>query len=226
MKTKDIFIGSESIADNFVKSFEFPYEVLPNIKEYIIKLSSDLNEDYKKIKESIWVHKSAKISDSACINGPCIIDEGAELRHNAFIRGNVIIGKNSVVGNSCELKNTILYDYVQVPHFNYVGDSILGNYAHLGAGTIISNLKSDKSNIKIKNNDEIIDTLMRKVGAFIGDNVEVGCNCVINPGTIIMPNSNIYPLTNIRGIVKSNVIVKSMNNIINKKNLNNPDTMM
>lgn len=189
---------------------------MPNIKEYIIKLSSDLNENYEKIKENIWVHKGAKISDSACINGPGIIDAGADLRHNAFIRENVIIGKNCVVGNSCELKNTILYGYVQVPHFNYVGDSILSNYAHLGVGTIISNLKSYKSNIKIKNNDDVIDTLMRKVVAFIGDNVEVGCNCVINPGTVIMPNSNIYPLTSVRGVVKSNVIVKNMNNIIKK----------
>ena len=216
MKTKDLFISNESIADDFVKSYEYPFEVLPNIKNYIIELGNKLNEDYNKIDSNIWIHKSAKISKSVEIIGPCIIDEDAEIRHNAYIRGNVIIGKKCVLGNSCEIKNSILYNSVQVPHFNYVGDSILGYCSHMGASSIISNLKSDKSNVVIKNNDVKIETNLKKVGAFLGDNVEVGCGCVLNPGTIILPNSNVYPLVSVRGIIPNNSIVKSMDDIINK----------
>lgn len=217
MKTKEIFITSESIADDFVKSFEYPFEVLPKIKSYILELGSTLNSDFKKLGEDIWIHKNASISESAEIHGPCIIDAGAEIRHSAFIRGSVIIGKNSVLGNSCEIKNAIMYDNVQVPHFSYVGDSILGSYSHMGASSIISNLKSDKKNIIIKYNDEVLETNMRKIGAFLGDNVEVGCGCVLNPGTIIMPNTNVYPLTSVRGVIPSNMIVKSMQNIVRKE---------
>lgn len=216
MKTKDLFISNESIADDFVKSYEYPFEVLPNIKNYIIELGNNLNEDYNKIDSNIWIHKSAKISKSVEIIGPCIIDEDAEIRHNAYIRGNVIIGKKCVLGNSCEIKNSILYNSVQVPHFNYVGDSILGYCSHMGASSIISNLKSDKSNVVIKNNDVKIETNLKKVGAFLGDNVEVGCGCVLNPGTIILPNSNVYPLVSVRGVIPNNSIVKSMDDIINK----------
>ena len=218
MKTKDIFISNNSIADEFIKKYKYPFEVLPKIKEYILELGNQLNDDYYKINDNIWIHKIAKVSESAEIIGPCIIDENAEIRHNAYIRGSVIIGKGCVLGNSCEIKNTILYDKVQVPHFNYVGDSILGYSSHMGASSIISNLKSDKKNIIIKGNNQIMDTNLKKVGAFLGDNVEIGCGCVLNPGTIILANTSVYPLTSVRGVISSNLIVKSMDNIVQRKN--------
>lgn len=216
MKTKEIFLSNESIANDFIKSFEYPFEVLPNIKEYIIKLGNALDNQYEKIGENIWIHKTAKVSKTAEIIGPVIIDEEAEIRQCAYIRGNVIIGKNSVVGNSCEIKNSILYDYVQVPHFSYVGDSILGSHSHMGAGSIISNLRSDKKNIVIKNGSKKYETNMRKVGAFLGDNVEIGCGSVLNPGTIVMPETIVYPLTSVRGIIPGGVIVKNMDTIVKK----------
>ena len=218
MKTKELFLSNNSIANDFIKSFTYPFEVLPYINEFILNLGNDLDDNYVKIKENVWAHKNARISETAYINGPCIIDDNAEIRHCAYIRGNAIIGKNSVLGNSCEIKNAILYDNVQVPHFSYVGDSILGSHSHMGASSIISNLKSDKTNISIKYNGEVIDTKMRKVGAFLGDYVEVGCGSVLNPGTIIMPYTNIYPLTSIRGVIDKNKIVKNMENIIDKEN--------
>ncbi len=217
MKTKDIFKSSESIADSFIKSFEFPYQVLPNIKNYIIELGNSLGSDFNKIGEDIWIHKDAKVNKSAEIHGPCIIDKDAEVRCNAFIRGSVIIGKGVVFGNSCEIKNSILYDNVQVPHFSYVGDSILGSHSHLGASSITSNLKSDKKDIVINYEGEKIVTNMRKIGAFLGDNVEVGCGCVLNPGTIILSNTSIYPLTSVRGVIKENMIVKDMQNIVERR---------
>lgn len=217
MKTKEIFIANESIADNFIKSFEYPYEVLPNIKSFILELGNTLDSSFEKIGEDIWIHKNAFVNKNVEIYGPCIIDDGAEIRHNAFIRGSVIIGKYSVLGNSCEIKNSIMYDNVQVPHFSYVGDSILGSHSHMGAGSIISNLKSDKKNIVIKYNGEIFETGMRKIGAFVGDNVEIGCGSVLNPGTIIMPFTNVYPLTSVRGVIESNMIVKNMNNMVRKE---------
>lgn len=217
MKTKDLFKSGESIAYDFIMSYEYPFEVLKDIKEYIIKLGNTLNSDYELKGENIWIHKKAKVSKSAEIHGPCIIDDNAEIRCNAFIRGSAIIGKDTVFGNSCEIKNAIIFDNVQVPHFSYVGDSILGAHSHMGAGSIISNLKSDKKNIVIKNGNEKIETGLRKIGAFLGDNVEVGCNSVLNPGTIILPNTNVYPLTSVRGVIPSNSIVKSMDNIISKE---------
>lgn len=217
MKTKDIFIKDASIANEFVKSYEYPFEVLPEIKKIIIELGNSLSNDFSVISENIWVHKNAKVSKTAYIEGPCIIDDGAEIRHCAYIRGSVILGKNSVLGNSCEIKNSILYDNVQVPHFSYVGDSILGYNSHMGASSIISNLKSDKKNINIKYNNKIYETNLRKIGAFLGDNVEVGCGCVLNPGTIVMPNSNIYPLVSVRGVIPEGVIVKNMENIVKKE---------
>lgn len=217
MRTKEIFLSNNSIANDFIKSFEYPFEVLANIKNYIIELGNTLGDDFNKIGEDIWIHKNANISKNAEIHGPCIIDDGAEIRHNAFIRGSAIIGKNSVFGNSCEIKNAIIYDNVQVPHFSYVGDSIIGFNSHMGASSIISNLKSDKKNIVIKNNGNYIETGIRKIGAFIGDNVEIGCGCIINPGTIILSNSNVYPLTSVRGVIPSGVIVKDMNNIVKKE---------
>ena len=217
MKTKDLFLKNCSIADEFIKQYEYPFQVLPDIKKIIIELGKILNKDYKQIENDVWIHINAKVNKSAEIHGPCIIDDGAEIRCNAFIRGNVIVGKNSVLGNSCEIKNAILYDEVQVPHFSYVGDSILGSGSHMGASSITSNLKSDKTNIVINCNEEKIKTGMRKIGAFLGDNVEIGCGCILNPGTIIMPNTNIYPLTSVRGIIPANSIVKSMNNIVKKE---------
>ena len=217
MKTKEIFLSDNSIADSFVKNSEYPYELLPNIKEYIIELGSKLSGDYELKENNVWIHKTAKVSDTSLIIGPCIIDENAEIRHCAYIRGSVIVGKNSVVGNSCEIKNSILFDNVQVPHFNYVGDSILGYHSHLGAGVIISNLKSDKSSVTIKYEDKEIKTNLRKVGAFLGDYVEVGCNSVLNPGTVIGAYTSIYPLTSIRGVIKENMLVKSSKDIIKKR---------
>ena len=217
MKNKDLFLSNNSIAYNFINNYEYPYEVLPHINDFIIEISKNLDDNYKQIKENVWVHNSAKVASSASITGPCIIDENAEIRHCAFIRGKAIIGKNSVLGNSCEIKNSILFDNVQVPHFNYIGDSILGYKSHMGAGSITSNIKSDKSNIVIKCNNENIVTDMRKIGAFLGDYVEVGCNSVLNPGTIIGCNSNVYPLTSVRGVIPKNSIVKGMNNIVLKE---------
>lgn len=219
MKTEEIFISDDSIAIDLIRSREYPYLVLDSIKEYIIKLGNTLGSDYIKKGEDIWIHKNAHVFESAYIMGPCIIDDSAEVRHSAFIRGGVIIGKNSVLGNSCEIKNSILFDNVQVPHFNYVGDSILGSHSHMGAGSITSNVKSDKQLVVIKNGDDTYETNRKKVGAFLGDYVEVGCNSVLNPGTIIAPYSRVYPLTSVRGVINKNCIVKSMNNIVKKEEM-------
>lgn len=219
MKTSELFKLGESIAHEYIKKYEYPYLVLPHIKDIILEIGKNLGDDYYLLKENVWIHKSVKIDASAVINAPCIIDEGTEIRPSAYIRGNAIIGKNCVFGNSCEIKNAILYDNVQVPHFNYVGDSILGNYSHMGAGSITSNVKSDKTLVVIKNDEEKIETNLKKVGAFLGDYVEVGCNSVLTPGTIVMRNSNIYPLTMVRGVIPENSIVKSMDKIVKKENL-------
>lgn len=216
MKTNEIYLSDESIANEFIRKYEYPFMALPELKEYIMYLASTLNSDYIEILENVWAHKSAVIADSASITGPCIIDEEAELRQCAFIRGSAIIGKESTVGNSCEIKNSLLFNNVEVPHFNYVGDSILGFHAHMGAGSITSNVKSDRTNVVIKGEEEI-ETGIRKVGAFLGDYVEIGCNSVLNPGTIIGPNSSVYPLTSVRGVIEPNTIVKSMDNKVKKK---------
>ena len=216
MKNKDLFILGESIADSYIKTYEYPYEVLPNIKDIILKIGENLGDDYEKVEEKIWISKTVSIPKTATIIGPCIIDHNAEIRPGAFIRGNVIIGKRSVLGNSCEAKNAILYDDVQVPHFNYVGDSILGNHSHMGAGSITSNVKSDKTDVIIRGT-ESLETHLRKVGAFLGDHVEIGCNSVLTPGTIIGCNTTIYPLVMGRGVIPSNKIVKSMDKIIEKE---------
>lgn len=218
MKTEEIFISNSSIMDDVIRKHVYPFDVLPKIKEEILKLGATLGEDYILEKENVWIHKSAKVSPTAEIVGPAIIDEEAEIRHCAFIRGNAVIGKRCVLGNSCEIKNSILYDDVQAPHFNYIGDSILGYHSHTGAGSIVSNLKSDKSNVTILFDGKKVETNLRKVGAFLGDNVEVGCNCVLNPGTIIGPNSRVYPLTMVRGYIKRDCIVKSMDDIVCREN--------
>jgi len=219
MKTNEIFLSNASIMDDFVKSFDYPYEVLPNIKDAIIKKGESLGSDYIKKDDNVWIHKTAKVAPTASITGPAIIDEDAEIRQCAFIRGSVVIGKRSILGNSCEAKNSIIYDDVQTPHFNYVGDAILGSHSHMGAGCIISNIKSDRKNVVIKEHDNVHETNLRKVGAFLGDNVEVGCNSVLNPGTVVMPNSRIYPLTCVRGYIEENSIVKSMDNIVKRSDI-------
>lgn len=214
MKTSELYQTNNSIAYDFLQKYEYPYMALSDIKDFILEKGATLGEDFLKIEDDVWVHNSVKVALTASITGPCIIDEGAEIRQSAFIRGSVIVGKNAVVGNSCELKNAILFDSVQVPHFNYIGDSILGYKAHFGAGSLTSNVKSDKTNVVIKNCTERLETGRKKVGAFVGDNVEIGCNSVLNPGTVIGVNSRVYPLTSVRGVIPANSIVKNPNNIV------------
>lgn len=216
-KISNLYNLDESIAKPLLEKYTYPWEVLPHIEEFILELGKSLNKDeYEQLGENVWIHKSAKVYKSAYIGENCIICEGAEVRHCAFIRKNAIIGKNAVVGNSTELKNVILFNNVQVPHYNYVGDSILGYKSHMGAGSITSNVKSDKKLIVIKNGDEKIETGMKKIGAMLGDNVEVGCGSVLNPGTIIGKNTNIYPLSSVRGVVKTNSIYKNKSEIVTK----------
>ena len=216
-KISNLYNLDESIAKPLLEKYTYPWEVLPHIEEFILELGKSLNKDeYEQLGENVWIHKSAKVYKSAYIGENCIICEGAEVRHCAFIRKNAIIGKNAVVGNSTELKNVILFNNVQVPHYNYVGDSILGYKSHMGAGSITSNVKSDKKLIVIKDGDEKIETSMKKIGAMLGDNVEVGCGSVLNPGTIIGKNTNIYPLSSVRGVVKTNSIYKNKSEIVTK----------
>lgn len=214
----ELFDLEKTIAKELFKDKEYPWEVLPNIKDFIIELGKTLpKETFNVVKENVWIAKSAKIFDSAYIAGPCIIDENAEIRQCAFVRGSAIIGKNVVLGNSCEVKNAILFDNVQVPHFNYVGDSVLGYKSHIGAGGITSNVKSDKTLVTIKEGEEKIETNLKKVGAMIGDNVEVGCNSVLCPGTVIGRGTTIYPLSMVRGVVKENSIYKSERDVVERR---------
>ncbi|HHW45774.1 MAG TPA: UDP-N-acetylglucosamine pyrophosphorylase [Clostridiales bacterium] len=200
----------KTIASGIFEGVDYPWQVLPKIGEFIKALGPTLpKEEYEQAGEYIWISKTASIMPSAHISGPCIIDHNAEVRHCAFIRGNAIIGKNSVVGNSTEIKNAILFDGVQVPHYNYVGDSILGYKSHMGAGAITSNVKSDKSLVKINIDGQVIETGLKKFGAIIGDNVEIGCGTVLNPGSVVGKNTNIYPLSLVRGFVKENCIYKN-----------------
>ncbi len=216
-KIKNLYNLEETIAKNLLEEAIYPWEVLSKIEEYILKIGEKLSkEDYNKVGDNVWIAKSAKVAPTAYIHGPAIIGENAEIRHCAFIRGNAIVGNNAVVGNSTELKNVILFNNVQVPHYNYVGDSILGYKAHMGAGSITSNVKSDKKLVAIKNGNEMIETNRKKVGAMIGDNVEVGCGSVLNPGTVIGRDSNIYPLSSVRGVVKAHSIYKKDGEIIDK----------
>ncbi len=217
-KIQNLYNLSQTIASSLFKDVTYPWEVLPKIKDFIITLGNTLAPDvYEKRGENIWIAKSAKIAPTAYISGPVIIGEETEIRHCAFIRGNAIIGNNCVVGNSTELKNVVLFNNVQVPHYNYVGDSILGYRSHMGAGSITSNVKSDKTLVIVKNQVESIETGLKKFGAMLGDNVEVGCNSVLNPGTVIGKNSNIYPLSCVRGVVPENSIYKNQNEIVTKK---------
>lgn len=215
---KELYTLDESIAKDIFDGVTYPWEVLPKIGEFILKLGKTLPEDkYEKRGENIWIAKSAKVYSSACINGPAIIDEEAEIRHCAFIRGNAIVGKGAVVGNSTELKNVILFNKVQVPHYNYVGDSILGYKAHMGAGSITSNVKSDKTLVVVKTEKESCETGLKKFGAMLGDHVEVGCNSVLNPGTVIGRETNIYPVSMVRGVIPPHSIYKKQGEIVNKK---------
>ncbi len=207
----------ETIAADIFKGVTYPWEVLPKIKDFIVELGNTLDVSvYEKRGENIWVAKSAKVAERAFLNGPLIIDEGAEVRHCAFIRGNAIVGKNCVVGNSTELKNVILFNSVQVPHYNYVGDSILGHKSHMGAGSITSNVKSDKTLVVVKDGKEEIKTGLKKFGAMLGDYVEVGCNSVLNPGTVIGAHTNVYPLSMVRGVVADHSIYKNRNEVVQK----------
>ena len=217
-KIVNLYNLEETIAKDLLARYSYPWEVLPHISEYILEIGNKLpKEEYNKIGEDVWIHKTAKVFESAYIHGPVIICKDAEIRHCAFIRGNAIIGENAVVGNSTELKNVILFNKVQVPHYNYVGDSILGYKSHMGAGSITSNVKSDKKLVVIKDGEDKIETGLKKVGAMLGDNVEVGCGSVLNPGTIIGKNSNIYPLSSVRGVVAENSIYKCRNEIVEKQ---------
>ncbi len=218
VKTTELFSLDKSLAGIYLAKCEYPFELLPKIKDMILEIGKALSkEEFSEISENIWVHKTAKIAPTAYLGAPCIIGENSEVRHCAFIRGSALVGKNCVVGNSTEVKNAVLFDNVQVPHYNYVGDSILGYKAHLGAGSVTSNVKSDKTLVVLKGKDGVFETGLKKFGAMVGDFVEVGCNSVLNPGTIIGKNTNIYPLSSVRGIIPSDSIFKSKDNIVNKE---------
>ncbi len=218
MLIKNMYTLEETIAAEIFEGLNYPWEALPLIKDFILKLGPTLDKEiYEEVKENVWIAKSATVFPTAYINGPCIIDENAEVRQCAFIRGNAIVGKNCVVGNSTELKNVVLFNTVQVPHYNYVGDSVLGTHSHMGAGSITSNVKSDKTLVVVKNGEEKIETGLKKFGAMLGDYVEVGCNSVLNPGTVVGRNTNIYPLSCVRGVIPSDSIFKKQDLIIIKK---------
>lgn len=214
---EDLYDLKETIAGEIFEGVVYPWEVLPKIHDFIIELGKRLpGELYEEKGENIWIAKSATVAPTACLNGPLIVDEDAEIRHCAFIRGNALVGKGAVVGNSTELKNVILFNKVQVPHYNYVGDSILGFKSHMGAGSITSNVKSDKTPVIIHNGDTTVETGLKKMGAMLGDCVEVGCNSVLNPGTVIGKNSNVYPTSMVRGVVPEGHIYKSKTEIDEK----------
>jgi len=218
LMVKELYNLEETIAAAIFDGVTYPWEVLPKISKFILELGAVLPEDeYEKRGEDIWVAKSAKVAPSAYINGPVIIGKEAEIRHCAFIRGNAIVGEGAVVGNSTELKNVILFNKVQVPHYNYVGDSILGYKAHMGAGSITSNVKSDKTLTAVKTPEGVIETGLKKFGAMLGDDVEVGCGTVLNPGSIVGRETNIYPLSMVRGYVAAGSIYKRQGEIVNKR---------
>ncbi|MCI5730352.1 MAG: UDP-N-acetylglucosamine pyrophosphorylase [Eubacterium sp.] len=217
LSCKHLFQGVHTIAKEIFEGVTYPFEVLPKISEFIVKLGQTLPTDKYEFKgKNVWIAKSAKVAPTASITGPAIIDEEAEIRHCAFVRGNAIVGKNAVVGNSTELKNVILFDCVQVPHYNYVGDSILGYKSHMGAGSITSNVKSDKTLVEIRVGDEKIPTGLKKMGAVLGDNVEIGCGSILNPGSVIGSDTNVYPLSSVRGFVPGGSIYKKQGEVVVK----------
>ena len=213
-KISQLYDCTHTIAAELLCRAEYPWEILPEIGSFILALGEKLSEEqFERRGENIWIARSAKVAPTACINGPCIIDEEAEIRHCAFIRGNTIVGKGAVVGNSTELKNVVLFDKVQVPHYNYVGDSVLGYRAHMGAGSITSNVKSDKTLVAVKDGKEVLETGLKKMGAMLGDGVEVGCGTVLNPGAVVGKGSQIYPLSSVRGLVPAGSIYKKQGEV-------------
>lgn len=215
---ENLYDLNETVAAELFQGVTYPWEVLPKIHDFIIELGKRLPGDiYEERGENIWIAKSARVAPTACLNGPLIVDEEAEIRHCAFVRGNAVVGKGAVVGNSTELKNVVLFNKVQVPHYNYVGDSVLGFKSHMGAGSITSNVKSDKTPVTVKGKGIQIETGLKKMGAMLGDNVEVGCNSVLNPGTVIGRNTNIYPTSMVRGVVPADSIYKTKTEIAEKR---------
>ena len=196
-------------AKSYLSQFTYPWEALKGIKDFIVQLGSTLGDDYQEVSPQVWVHRTATVAPTAYLGAPCIIGAGTEVRHCAFIRGSALVGENCVVGNSVELKNVILFDNVQTPHYNYVGDSVLGYKSHMGAGSVTSNVKSDKTLVVVKDGQEQMPTGLKKFGAMLGDYVEVGCNSVLNPGTVVGRHTNIYPTSCVRGVVPANHIWKT-----------------
>ncbi|MDD6035417.1 MAG: UDP-N-acetylglucosamine pyrophosphorylase [Lachnospiraceae bacterium] len=217
IKTAELFDLTKTEARELLERTEYPWEALAGIHDFILSYGKSLGEEYEKRGEDIWIHKTAKVAPTAYVNGPCIIGAETEVRHCAFIRGNAFVGRGAVVGNSTELKNVILFDKVQVPHYNYVGDSILGYRSHMGAGSITSNVKSDKTLVVVKDGEKKYETGLKKMGAVLGDNVEVGCGSVLNPGTVIGKESNVYPLSSVRGVVPPGSIYKKAGEVAEKR---------
>lgn len=214
----ELYDFSHTSAEKYLKQFSYPWQALCGLRGFLLQFGEALGEDYRAVSPQVWVHRSAVVAQSAYLGAPCIVCEGAEVRHGAFIRGSALVGRGCVVGNSTELKNAVLFDGVQVPHFNYVGDSILGYRAHLGAGAITSNVKSDKTPVCIREGAKILQTGLKKCGAFVGDGVEIGCQCVLNPGTVVGRGTAVYPLLSLRGVYPENSIVKSENVIVRRVN--------
>lgn len=217
VKTTSLLDLTHTLAGGYLSQFDYPWQALDGIKNLILELGPTLGDDYEEVQPAVWVHKTATVFPSAYLGAPCIIGPETEVRHGAFIRGSALVGANCVVGNSVELKNVILFDNVQVPHYNYVGDSILGYKSHMGAGSITSNVKSDKTLVVVKNGEEHIETGRKKFGAILGDYVEVGCNSVLNPGTVIGRHSNVYPVSCVRGVIPENSIYKTGGIIVAKE---------
>ena len=213
----DLYDLNHTLAADYLRAFKYPWEALKGIKDFILALGPTLGEDYEEVSEHVWVHRTAKVFPSAYLGAPCIIGPNTEVRHCAFVRGSALVGADCVVGNSCELKNVILFDHVQTPHYNYVGDSILGYYAHMGAGSITSNVRSDKKLVVVHAPEGDIETGIKKFGAMLGDYVEVGCNSVLNPGTVVGRNSNVYPTSCVRGVVPEGSIWKNNGKVVKKE---------
>ena len=217
MKTLELFDLTHTLAADYLAGFEYPWQALNGIKDLILTIGAELGDEYTEIEPTVWVHKTAKVAPTAFLGAPCIIGADTEVRHCAFIRGSALVGNGCVVGNSVELKNVILFDCVQVPHYNYVGDSILGFKSHMGAGSLTSNVKSDQTPVVVKNGSEAMETGLKKFGAMVGDHVEVGCNSVLNPGTVVGRNSNIYPRSCVRGVVPEKSIWKTGGVVVAKR---------
>ncbi len=216
LTTLELYDMKHSLAGTYLTGFTYPWQALKGIKDLILELGTALGDEYAEIAPTVWVHKTATVAPTAYLGAPCIIGAGTEVRHCAFIRGSALVGENCVVGNSVELKNVILFDNVQVPHFNYVGDSILGYKSHMGAGSVTSNVKSDQTLVVVKNGEEKMETGLKKFGAMLGDHVEVGCNSVLNPGTVIGRHSNVYPTSCVRGMIPENSIWKNTGVVVPK----------